>query len=153
MICLVCVLLSAYTQGLRTGDLVRGISPKQAVEVGSSVELECRLGFLPDRAEVAWVRVKGVGEVEYLSIYNREEGTLDYDEEQFSSAMSEDRGTWGLIISHVSRTMGGLYQCQVCRCDSFRLNWSYAGNRCKDGDNSRQFWRERESRRHVYETI
>ena len=112
--CFVYVLLSAATQSVRTDDLVLGISPKQSVEVGSSLELECSLGNIPDRAEVAWVRVKGVGDVEYLSIYNREEGTIDYDEDLFSSAMSEDSWTWRLIISHVSKTMGGLYQCQVC---------------------------------------
>ena len=115
MRCLVCLLLSANTHGVMNDDLVLGISPKQSVEVGSSLELECSLGNIPDRAEVAWVRVKGVGDVEYLSIYNREEGTIDYNEEMFSSALSEDSWTWRLIISHVSKTMGGLYQCQVCR--------------------------------------
>ena len=115
MRCLVCVLLSSATDGVRSDDLVTGISPKQSVEVGSSVELECSLGNIPDRAEVAWVRVKGVGDVEYLSIYNREEGTIDYNEEMFSSALTEDSWTWRLIISHVRKTMGGLYQCQVCR--------------------------------------
>ena len=90
MRCMVCVLLSSASSCVRTDDLVTGISPKQLVEVGSSVELECTLGNIPDRAEVAWVRVKGVGDVEYLSIYNGEEGTIDYDKEQFSSAMSDD---------------------------------------------------------------
>ena len=33
--------------------------------------------------EVAWVRLMGVGEMEYLSIYNKEEGVVDYDEERF----------------------------------------------------------------------
>ena len=115
MRCMVCVLLTAASSGAKNDDLVLGISPKQSVEVGSSVELECRLGNIPDRAEVAWVRVKGVGDMEYLSIYNREEGTIDYDEEMLSSAMSEESWTWRLIISHVSKTMGGLYQCQVCK--------------------------------------
>ena len=115
MRCLVCLLLSANTHDVMNDDLVLGISPKQSVEVGSSLELECSLGNIPDRAEVAWVRVKGVGDVEYLSIYNREEGTIDYNEEMFSSALTEDSWTWRLIISHVSKTMGGLYQCQVCR--------------------------------------
>ena len=56
----------------RNIDLVYSISPTQSVEEGSSVELECRLENVPDRAEVAWVRIKGVGEVEYLSIYGKE---------------------------------------------------------------------------------
>ena len=144
MRCMVCVLLSVAMQGVRTDDLVLGISPKQSVEVGSSVELECSLGNIPDRAEVAWVRMKGVGEVEYLSIYNRQEGAIDYDEDQFSAEMSDDRWTWRLIISHVSKTMGGLYQCQVCQCDSC---WEQVFP--KNGDNNRQFWQERESLRRV----
>ena len=66
--------------------LVQNISASQSVEEGSSVELECRIGKIPDRAEVAWVKLKGLGEVEYLSTYRKDEGVMDYEEE-FSSEM------------------------------------------------------------------
>ena len=64
-------ILSATTLASRNDNLVSSISQKQSVEVGSSVGLECSLEHVPHMAEVAWVRVVGLGEVEYLSIYNR----------------------------------------------------------------------------------
>ena len=100
----------------RNIDLVSGISPTQSVEEGSSVELECRLGNVPDRAEVAWVKMKGSGEVEYLSIYGKEEGVIDYEEEQFISWMEEEPDgswLWSLTLVRVTRKMAGFYQCQV----------------------------------------
>ena len=100
----------------RNIDLVSSISPTQAVEEGSSVELECRLGNVPDRAEVAWVRMKGVGELEYLSIYGKEEGVIDYEEEEFISWIEEEPDgswIWSLTLVRVTRRMAGFYQCQV----------------------------------------
>ena len=106
-------ILSATTLGSRNDNLVSSISQKQSVEVGSSVELECGLEHVPHMAEVAWVRMVGLGEVEYLSVYNKEEGVVDYDEDQFISVMDEDTWSWDLIITQVRRSMAGLYQCQV----------------------------------------
>jgi len=109
------------TQGLsnflqRNMDLVSTISPTIKVEEGETVEMECRLGNIPDRAEVAWVRILGVMEVEYLSIYDKKDGSKDYEEEQFISTMEESPGgsfVWSLTINRVTKNMGGLYQCQV----------------------------------------
>ena len=113
---------SDQTRFIKNIDLVSSISPTQSVEEGSSVELECRLRNVPDRAEVAWARIKGVDKVEYLSIYNKEEGVIDYEEEQYTSVMEEvmeedeDGWVWKLILSQVTTSVAGLYQCQVgCR--------------------------------------
>ena len=94
--------------------LVQNISASQSVEEGSSVELECRIGKIPDRAEVAWVKLKGLGEVEYLSTYRKDEGVMDY-EEDFSSEMEKDgdEAVWSLTLYRVTKSMGGFYQCEV----------------------------------------
>jgi len=94
---------------------ITSISKKQMLEIGSSVELECNLGNMWDTAEVAWVKMMGVGETEYLSIFNKEEGVKDYDDE-YISRMDEDL-TWYLELSVVTLSMGGLYQCQVLLAD------------------------------------
>eukprot|EP00092_Neocalanus_flemingeri_P007176 GFUD01007754.1.p1 GENE.GFUD01007754.1~~GFUD01007754.1.p1 ORF type:complete len:362 (+),score=102.88 GFUD01007754.1:347-1432(+) len=100
---------------LKNIGLVKTISSSQSVEEGGSVELECRLGNVPDRAEVAWVRIRGVEEVDYLSIYDKEDGQIDYEEEQATSEMSEEEEgwVWRLILSKVTTSVAGLYQCQV----------------------------------------
>jgi hypothetical protein len=103
------VLVMTMSASMR-GNLITSISQKQAVEAGSSLELECGLEPVPHMAEVAWVRVKEVGEVEYLSIYSKEEGVTDYDEEFLSSMESL---VWRLVITEVVPSMAGLYQCQV----------------------------------------
>ena len=58
----------------RMMHLVTSISPTMVVEEGDSVEMECRLENIPDRAEVAWVRIWGVREVEYLSVFGKNDG-------------------------------------------------------------------------------
>ena len=115
--CLVWLLLLRSMRATRREDMIIGISQKQVVEVGSSVELECNLENIWEPAEVAWVRVVGVGELEYLSIYNKEEGVRDYDEERFISRMEDDM-SWYLELGMVTLSMGGLYQCQVGGVDS-----------------------------------
>eukprot|EP00092_Neocalanus_flemingeri_P038490 GFUD01041901.1.p1 GENE.GFUD01041901.1~~GFUD01041901.1.p1 ORF type:complete len:355 (-),score=97.94 GFUD01041901.1:168-1232(-) len=107
--------LSDQIGDIKNLNLVSSISPTQSVEEGSSVELECRLGNVPDRAEVAWVRIRGVEEVDYLSIYDKEDGQIDYEEEQATSEMSEEEEgwVWRLILSKVTTSVAGLYQCQV----------------------------------------
>ena len=100
----------------RNMNLVTSISPTMVVEEGDSVEMECRLENIPDRAEVAWVRIWGVREVEYLSVFGKDDGVMDYEEEQFMSRMEEDPAggfMWSLNIVRVSRRMAGFYQCQV----------------------------------------
>ena len=112
---------SSESQGLatirqRNIDLVTTISPTMRVEEGGSADMECSLGNIPDKAEVAWVRIWGVREVEYLSIYAKEDGVLDYDEEKFISVMKENPEggwVWSLTISKVTNNMAGFYQCQV----------------------------------------
>ena len=81
------------------------------------MELECHLENILETAEVAWVRVLDVGEVEYLSIYSKREGVKDYDEERFISRMEDDT-SWYLELNMVTLSMGGLYQCQVGGGDS-----------------------------------
>ena len=59
-----------------------------------------------------------VDEVEYLSIYNKEDGVIDYEEEQYTSVMEEDEDgwVWKMILSQVTTSVAGLFQCQVgCR--------------------------------------
>eukprot|EP00092_Neocalanus_flemingeri_P029987 GFUD01032556.1.p1 GENE.GFUD01032556.1~~GFUD01032556.1.p1 ORF type:complete len:357 (-),score=100.41 GFUD01032556.1:240-1310(-) len=118
-ILLVIVMNTDLHPGRRTSyrnlDWVTSISPTQSVEEGSSVELECRLGNVPDRAEVAWVRIRGVEEVDYLSVYDKEDGQIDYEEEQATSEMIEEEEgwVWRLILSKVTTSVAGLYQCQV----------------------------------------
>eukprot|EP00090_Calanus_glacialis_P011948 TRINITY_DN20380_c0_g1_i2.p1 TRINITY_DN20380_c0_g1~~TRINITY_DN20380_c0_g1_i2.p1 ORF type:complete len:357 (-),score=99.87 TRINITY_DN20380_c0_g1_i2:65-1135(-) len=99
--------------------LVQSISSSQAVEEGSSVEFECRLGKIPDRAEVAWVKLKGLGDVEYLSTYRKDEGAMDYEEE-FTSDMEKDgdEAVWSLTLFRVTKSMAGFYQCEVLLNDS-----------------------------------
>ena len=117
---------SNQTDSITNLDLVSSISPTQSVEEGSSVELECRLRNVPDRAEVAWARIKGVDEVEYLSIYNKEDGVIDYEDEQYTSVMEEDEDgwVWKLILSQVYTSSAGLYQCQV-----YGVTYFYCGAR------------------------
>ena len=89
----------------RNMNLVTSISPTMVVVEGDSVEMECRLENIPDRAEVAWVRIWGVREVEYLSVFGKDDGVMDYEEEQFMSRMEEDPAggfVWSLTIARVS---------------------------------------------------
>ena len=100
----------------RNMNLVTSISPTMVVEEGDSVEMECRLENIPDRAEVAWVRIWGVREVEYLSVFGKDVGVMDYEEEQFMSRMEEDPDggfVWSLNIVTVSGRMAGFYKCLV----------------------------------------
>ena len=56
-------------------------------------------------AEVAWVRIWGVREVEYLSVFGKDVWVMDYEEEQFMSRMEEDPAdgfVWSLTIARVS---------------------------------------------------
>ena len=39
---------------------------------------------MPERAEIAWVRVVGRGEVTFLSVRRKEDGVTDYEEEYSS---------------------------------------------------------------------
>ena len=101
------------TSGIRSRHqknigLVQSISSSQAVEEGSSVEFECRLGKIPNRAEVGWVKLKGLGEIEYLSTYRKEEGAMYYEEE-FTSDMEKDgdEGVWSLTLFRVTMSMAG----------------------------------------------
>jgi len=105
---------SSRTRHQKNIDLVRSISSSQSVEEGSSVELECNLGNVPDRAEVAWVKLKGLGEATFLATYRKEEGVTDYEEE-FTSEMEKDgdEAVWSLTLYRVSKSMAGFYQCEV----------------------------------------
>ena len=110
--------------------LVQSISSSQAVEEGSSVEFECRLGKIPDRAEVAWVKLKGLGDVEYLSTYRKDEGAMDYEEE-FTSDMEKDgdEAVWSLTLFRVTKSMAGFYQCEVKKL--YTMNCAFpSSNRC-----------------------
>ena len=105
---------SSRVRHLKNIGLVRNISSSQSVEEGSSVELECRLGNFPDRAEVAWVKLRGLGEATYLATYRKEEGVMDYEEE-FTSEMEKDgdEAVWSLTLYRVTKSMAGFYQCEV----------------------------------------
>ena len=71
---------------------------------------------LPARAELAWVRLEGLGEVTYLAVRRSEDGVTDY-EEQLSSALDTEEGdlVWTLTIERITREMAGFYQCEVSR--------------------------------------
>ena len=60
------------------------------------------------------MKLKGLGEVEYLSTYRKDEGVMDYEEE-FSSEMEKDgdEAVWSLTLFRVTKSMGGFYQCEV----------------------------------------
>jgi len=108
------VAYGSRTRHQKNIGLVRNISSSQTVEDGSSVELECKLGKVPERAEVAWVKLKGLGEVEYLSTYRKEEGVMDY-EQDFTSEMEKDgdEAVWSLTLFRVTKSMAGFCQCEV----------------------------------------
>jgi len=94
--------------------LVRNISSSQTVVEGGSVELECRLGNIPDRAEVAWVKLKGLGEVEYLAAYRKDEGVMDYEVDLAAEMEKDgDEAVWSLTMYRVTKNMAGFYQCEV----------------------------------------
>merc|ERR1719186_447233 len=105
---------SSRVRHLKNIGLVRNISSSQSVEEGSSVELECRLGNVPDRAEGGWVKLRGLGEATYLATYRKEEGVMDYEEE-FTSEMEKDgdEAVWSLTLYRVTKSMAGFYQCEV----------------------------------------
>ena len=106
--------LAARTRHQKNIGLVRSISPPQSVEEGGSVELQCRIGKIPDRAEVAWVKLRGLGDVEYMSIFRKGEGVIDY-EDDFNSEMDEDdeEYVWSLTLYKVTKSMAAFYQCEV----------------------------------------
>ena len=84
------------------------------MEEGSSVELECRIGNIPDRAEVAWVKLKGLGEVEYLATYRKDEGVMDYEDDLAADMEKDgDEAVWSLTMYRVTKNMAGFYQCEV----------------------------------------
>jgi len=101
---------------LKNIDLVKNISRSQSVVLeGDNLELECRIDIgLPDRAELAWVKLAGLGEVTYLSTRRKEDGVTDYEEE-FSSFLEQEDGelVWSLTITRVESSMAGFYQCEV----------------------------------------
>lgn len=106
--------LAVRTRHQKNIGLVRSISPPQSVEEGGSVELQCRIGKIPDRAEVAWVKLRGLGDVEYMSIFRKGEGVIDY-EDDFNSEMDEDEEeyVWSLTLYKVTKSMAAFYQCEV----------------------------------------
>ena len=61
---------------------------------------------LPERAELAWVRLKGLGEVTYLAVRRSEDGVTDY-EEQLSGALDtgEEDLVWTLTIERITRAV------------------------------------------------
>ena len=69
---------------------------------------------IPDNAELAWVKLEGVGQVTYLSTRRKEDGVTDYEEE-FSSFLEQEDGdlVWSLTITRVEHSMAGFYQCEV----------------------------------------
>ena len=69
---------------------------------------------LPERAELAWVRLEGLGAVSYIAVRRSEDGVMDY-EEQLSSTLDTEQGdlVWRLTIERVTREMAGFYQCEV----------------------------------------
>ena len=69
-----------------------------------------------ERAEIAWVKVLGRGEVMFLSVRRKEDGVIDYEEEYSSFYEEEEEDiVWSLTLHTVDKSMGGLYQCEV-RC-------------------------------------
>ena len=100
------------------GPRIVNISPKQHVSVGDSLQLDClvdgSLGGV-EGLELAWVKVAGVMEVEYLSVYSLTEGNMEYEEDLESELVQDNDGdhVWSLVIDNVYHDTAGLYQCQV----------------------------------------
>lgn len=101
---------------LKNIDLVKSIvSSRTVVTEGQSLELECRISSrVSERAEIAWVKVMGRGEVRFLSVRRKEDGVIDYEEE-YSSFYEEEEAdiVWSLTLHNVDKRMAGLYQCEV----------------------------------------
>ena len=70
---------------------------------------------LPARAELAWVRLEGLGAVTYLAVRRRGDGVMDYEEQLSGSLDTGESGdlVWRLTIERVTREMAGFYQCEV----------------------------------------
>ena len=89
------------------------LSNNETIQFLHFVRVDSRL---PERAELAWVKLEGLGEVHYLAVRRSEDGVMDY-EEQLSSALDTEQGTgdlvWRLTIERISREMAGFYQCEV----------------------------------------
>jgi len=97
-------------------NLVKGITrSKDIVMEGDTLELECRVDKkIPDNAELAWVKLEGVGQVTYLSTRRKDDGVMDYEEEYSSFIETDgDELIWSLTISRIQENMAGLYQCEV----------------------------------------
>jgi len=105
---------SSRSRYLKNIHLVRNISLSQEVEEGGSVELECRLGSVPNRAEVAWVKLRGLGEATFLSTYSKEDGVVEYEDNLTSDMENdEEEAVWSLTLYRVTKNMTGFYQCEV----------------------------------------
>ena len=59
---------------------------------GDSAELECHIDDrLPDKVEIAWVKLDGFNDVVFLSTRRKEDGVTDYEEE-YSSFLEQEEG-------------------------------------------------------------
>ena len=101
---------------LKNIDLVKKITKtKDVIIEGDSVELECRIDDrLPDKVELAWVKLDGLNDVTFLSTRRKEDGVTDY-EEDYSSFLEQEEGelVWSLTIDRAIPAMSGFYQCEV----------------------------------------
>ena len=98
------------------GPRIVNISPKQTVDVGDSLELDCVVdGALVEGMELAWVKILGVDDLEYLTVYSVEEGNMEYIEDLESELTDDDDGgqIWTMVMDSVKRRDAGLYQCQL----------------------------------------
>ena len=80
---------------------------------------------IPDNAELAWVKLEGVGQVTYLSTRRKDDGVMDYEEEYSSFIETDgDELIWSLTISRIQENMAGLYQCEVGWFRVFDVNFA-----------------------------
>ena len=117
IVLLMCVVSPVMMRRFMYGPRIVNISPKQRVSVGESLQLDCLVdGSLADQGlELAWVRVAGVMELEYLAVHSLLEGTMDYEEDMVSELGQDEDGdwVWSLLVDNVELDTAGLYQCQV----------------------------------------
>ena len=76
------------------GPRIVNISPKQTVDVGDSLELDCAVDVaLVEGMELAWVKILGVDDLEYLTVYSVDEGNMEYTDNLESVLTDDDDGT------------------------------------------------------------
>jgi len=95
---------------IRPMSLLTKVTPRQQIESGSQVELECFVEKLPLGAELTWVK-RG----EFLATYSIEDGLIEYEEDIYKADWKKEDHRWSLILHKVTSHMAGIYECQIIK--------------------------------------